>query len=133
MSMSKSLVIVESPTKARTLSRFLDKNFQIEASMGHVRDLPKAKLGVDTEHDFAPEYVIPKDKRKVVENLKHLAEKVDQVILATDPDREGEAIAYHLGQVLGFLGSWVAGEEKPNNQTTQSPNNPALPAGGLKR
>lgn len=94
--MSKPLIIVESPTKARTLSRFLGSEFTIEASMGHVRDLPKAKLGVDIEKDFEPQYVIPKDKRKTVENLKALALKATEVILATDPDREGEAIAWHV-------------------------------------
>lgn len=94
--MSKPLIIVESPTKARTLSRFLGKDFLIEASMGHVRDLPKAKLGVDIENGFEPQYVIPKDKRKTVENLKDLALKAKEVILATDPDREGEAIAWHV-------------------------------------
>ncbi len=96
MAMSKTLVIVESPTKAKTLSRFLGKNFKIEASMGHVRDLPKAKLGVDTDKDFEPQYVIPKDKRKIVENLKHLAKDCAEIVLATDPDREGEAIAHHV-------------------------------------
>ena len=94
--MSKPLIIVESPTKARTLSRFLGSEFTIEASMGHVRDLPKAKLGVDIDKDFEPQYVIPKDKRKTVENLKALALKAKEVILATDPDREGEAIAWHV-------------------------------------
>lgn len=94
--MSKPLIIVESPTKARTLARFLGDNFHIEASMGHVRDLPKAKLGVDVDKDFEPQYVIPKDKRKTVENLKEISKTSDEVILATDPDREGEAIAWHI-------------------------------------
>jgi DNA topoisomerase-1 len=94
--MSKTLIIVESPTKARTLSRFLGDSYHIEASMGHVRDLPKAKLGVDVEKDFEPQYVIPKDKRKTVENLKEISKKADEIILATDPDREGEAIAWHI-------------------------------------
>lgn len=97
--MSKKLVIVESPTKARTLGRFLGNEYQIEASMGHVRDLPKAKLGVDVERDFEPAYVIPKNKRKVVENLKHVSRGASEIILATDPDREGEAIAWHVGQL----------------------------------
>jgi len=97
--MAKELVIVESPTKARTLARFLGSNYQIEASMGHVRDLPKAKLGVDVEHDFTPQYVIPRDKRKIVEKLKEVAGKAKKIILATDPDREGEAIAWHISQI----------------------------------
>jgi len=106
--MSKPLIIVESPTKAKTLSRFLGDNFTIEASMGHVRDLPKAKLGVDIENNFEPQYVIPKDKRKTVEHLKEVASKAKEVILATDPDREGEAIAWHVS----FLTSGkVAGEK----------------------
>lgn len=102
--MPKTLVIVESPTKAKTLSRFLDDNFKIEASMGHVRDLPKSKLGVDTDKDFEPAYVIPKDKRKIVENLKHIAKDAKEIILATDPDREGEAIAWHVEQLTTIKG-----------------------------
>lgn len=94
--MAKPLIIVESPTKARTLSRFLGDDFRIEASMGHVRDLPKAKLGVDVEKNFEPQYVIPKDKRKTVENLKEISKSASEIILATDPDREGEAIAWHI-------------------------------------
>jgi DNA topoisomerase-1 len=94
------LVIVESPTKAKTLARFLGKDYQIEASMGHVRDLPPKKLGVDVEHDFKPEYVVAAGKQKIVRALKAAASKSDEVILATDPDREGEAIAYHVKHVL---------------------------------
>ena len=103
--MSKQLVVVESPTKARTLSRFLGADYKIEASMGHVRDLPKAKLGVDTDHDFEPTYVIPRDKRKIVERLKEVAAKAKEVILATDPDREGEAIAWHIANLVGEVKS----------------------------
>lgn len=99
--MSKPLIIVESPTKARTLARFLGNEFSIEASMGHVRDLPKSKLGVEVEKDFEPQYVIPKDKRKTVEHLKDLSRKSSEVILATDPDREGEAIAWHVAHIVG--------------------------------
>ena len=99
--MSKKLVIVESPTKARTLSRFLGDDYQIEASMGHVRDLPKSKLGVDTNKSFEPQYVIPSDKKKIVDLLKEAAKKADEVILATDPDREGEAIAWHIASIFG--------------------------------
>lgn len=94
------LIIVESPTKARTLTRFLGKEYRIEASMGHVRDLPKSALGVDVEHDFAPSYIIPRDKTKQVNALKDVAAKADEVILATDPDREGEAIAFHIAEIL---------------------------------
>ena len=99
--MSKKLVIVESPTKARTLSRFLGDDYQIEASMGHVRDLPKSKLGVDTNKNFEPQYVIPADKKKIVDFLKVASKKSNEIILATDPDREGEAIAWHIANIIG--------------------------------
>src|SRR3989304_5400199 len=102
------LIIVESPTKARTLSRFLGKDYKIEASMGHVRDLPKAKLGVDVEKNFEPEYVIPRAKRKTVEHIRDISKSAKNIILATDPDREGEAIAWHVQQL-------VAGNQKENN------------------
>ncbi len=94
------LIIVESPTKARTLTRFLDGKFTIEATLGHIRDLPKADLGVDIEHDFTPRYVIPKDRQKRVGELRELAKKAESIILATDPDREGEAIAWHTASLL---------------------------------
>ncbi len=95
-----NLVIVESPTKARTLTKFLGKGYQIEASMGHIRDLPKGNLGVDLEDNFNPLYVIPRDKRKKVNELKKLAATAKNLWLATDPDREGEAIAWHLSYLL---------------------------------
>ena len=98
----KTLVIVESPTKAKTISRFLGRNFVVESSFGHVRDLPSSTLGVDVEHDFTPKYVIPKKARPRVKTLKELAKKSDKIILATDEDREGEAIAWHLTQALGL-------------------------------
>src|SRR3989344_3691940 len=120
--MPKTLVIVESPTKARTLSRFLGDKYKIEASRGHVRDLTKAKLGVDTEADFAPQYVIPKDKRKVVENLKHIAKDAAEIVLATDPDREGEAIAWHIANIVGEIQNPKSEirnkNKKPTNQLT---------------
>ena len=94
------IVIVESPTKAKTISKFLGKGFTVESSYGHIRDLPKSKLGIDVKHDFEPTYVIPKKAEPVVENLKKLSAKADTVILATDEDREGEAIAWHLIQAL---------------------------------
>src|SRR5581483_4314932 len=96
----KNVILVESPTKAKTLTRFLKGKFAIEASMGHIRDLPKGKLGIDIEKDFEPAYVIPKDKRKTVEGLKNLAKDATTIILATDPDREGEAISFHLHELL---------------------------------
>ena len=97
--MSK-LVIVESPTKAKTISKFLGKGYKIESSFGHIRDLPKSKMGIDIEHDFEPEYLIPRDKSKHVKELQAFAKKADEVILATDEDREGEAIAWHLVHAL---------------------------------
>ncbi len=90
------LVIVESPTKARTLTRFLDKSYSVMASMGHVRDLPKSQLGVDVEHKFKPTYVVEDTKKKLVNELIRASKKTNQIIIATDPDREGEAIGYHL-------------------------------------
>lgn len=96
----KNLILVESPTKARTLTRFLEGKYDIEASYGHIRDLPKGDLGVDIEKDFTPKYVIPSAKRKTVEELKRKAKNADNIILATDPDREGEAISYHLYELL---------------------------------
>ena len=95
-----NLVIVESPAKARTIEKFLGKDFKVESSFGHVRDLPKSDLGVDVENDFKPKYVIPTKARKQVSLLRELAQESDEVILATDEDREGEAIAWHLAETL---------------------------------
>jgi len=94
------LVIVESPTKAKTLSKFLGKQYQMTASFGHIRDLPKAELGVDVDKDFEPKYVIPTKARKTVNQLKKDIKDKDNIILATDEDREGEAIAFHLKEIL---------------------------------
>jgi len=96
------LVIVESPTKAKTISKFLGKDYKIESSFGHIRDLPKGNLGIDIENNFEPKYVIPTKVRKVVTSLKKEAKKSESVILATDEDREGEAIAWHLTKALGL-------------------------------
>lgn len=95
-----NLVIVESPTKARKLSKFLGSDYVVEASVGHIRDLPKSGLSVDTENNFEPTYAISKDKNKVVSKLRAAAGKADKIYLATDPDREGEAIAWHVKYVL---------------------------------
>ncbi|MEE0856696.1 MAG: type I DNA topoisomerase [Ruminococcus sp.] len=96
------LVIVESPAKAKTIKKYLGPDYEVVASMGHVRDLPKARLSVDIKHGFAPKYDIIKGKEKLVKELKGLAEKSDNVYLATDPDREGEAISWHLAYILGL-------------------------------
>jgi len=97
---AKGLVVVESPAKAKTLKKYLGKNFDVKASVGHVMDLPKSSLGVDPEKDFEPVYEMIKGKQKVVEELAKAALKADKVYLAADPDREGEAIAWHVAQVL---------------------------------
>lgn len=94
------LIIVESPTKEKTLSRFLNKNYKIASTKGHIRDLPKSKLGVDVEKNFEPQYIIILNKRKTIKELKELGKKAETIILATDPDREGEAIAWHTAKVL---------------------------------
>lgn len=98
----KKLVIVESPAKARTIAKFLGKEFKVEASMGHIRDLPKSDLGVDVENNFAPKYINIRGKADVINRLKKSAQEAEKVYLATDPDREGEAISWHLAIILGL-------------------------------
>ena len=99
--MSK-LVIVESPTKVKTVKKYLGQGYNVTASMGHVRDLPAAKLSVDIKNDFAPKYAVIKGKEKLVKELKNMVAESDGVYLATDPDREGEAISWHLATLLGL-------------------------------
>ncbi|HXY61500.1 MAG TPA: type I DNA topoisomerase, partial [Nitrospirota bacterium] len=96
----KSLVIVESPAKAKTIAKYLGKDYTVKASVGHIMDLPKSKLGVDIEKNFEPSYIQIKGKGPVVKELKSAAKKADRILLATDPDREGEAIAFHVAEVL---------------------------------
>ncbi|MBF0492835.1 MAG: type I DNA topoisomerase [Deltaproteobacteria bacterium] len=98
--MSKTLVIVESPSKAKTIGKYLGKNYSVKASVGHVKDLPVSKLGVDIKNDFEPTYEVIKGKKKVIDEIKSAAEKSDYVFLATDPDREGEAIAWHIAEEI---------------------------------
>ena len=100
--MSQKLVIVESPAKAKTIKRFLGSGYVVEASMGHIRDLPKSQLGVDTENKFQPKYITIRGKGKLLANLKKAAKNAEKVLLATDPDREGEAISWHLAHILGI-------------------------------
>lgn len=100
--MAKNLVIVESPTKSKTIEKFLGKNYTVRASMGHLRDLPKSTFGVDVEHDFEPKYINIRGKGDLIKELKTLAKKSDKIFLATDPDREGEAISWHLAYILGI-------------------------------
>lgn len=99
--MSK-LLIVESPTKVKSIKKYLGSGYEVMASMGHIRDLPKSKMGVDIEHDFKPQYINMSDKKELIKSLKDAAANSDEVLLATDPDREGEAISWHLAQILAL-------------------------------
>ena len=96
------LVIVESPAKAKTIGKYLGDGYEVTASMGHIRDLPASQLGIDVEHDYAPQYISIKGKEKLIKELKSKAKHADGVLLATDPDREGEAISWHLANILGL-------------------------------
>ena len=96
----KKLIIVESPAKATTIKKFLGSNVKVIASKGHLRDLPKSRLGVDIENNFEPEYINVRGKGDLIKELKKKALSSDEVYLATDPDREGEAIAWHLSKIL---------------------------------
>ena len=98
--MADKLIIVESPAKANTIKKFLGGSTKVLASMGHIRDLPKSKMGIDIEHDFEPEYINIRGKGDLIKSLKQEAKKAKKVYLATDPDREGEAIAWHLAYIL---------------------------------
>ncbi|MFQ6036989.1 MAG: toprim domain-containing protein, partial [Candidatus Aminicenantales bacterium] len=98
--MARQLVIVESPAKARTINRYLGSRYTVKASMGHIRDLPRKELGVDIENDFRPRYALIPEKKRVVNELQEHARKAEAVFLAADPDREGEAICWHLAALL---------------------------------
>ncbi len=97
----RNLVIVESPAKAKTIGKYLGDDYEVTASMGHIRDLPASQLGIDVEHGYAPQYISIKGKEKLIKELKSKAKHADGVLLATDPDREGEAISWHLANILG--------------------------------
>src|SRR5262249_45623895 len=99
---AKHLVIVESPAKAKTLSKYLGRDYQVKAAIGHVMDLPKSKLGVDVENDFAAEYHVIQGKTAILADIKKAAKDKENVYLASDPDREGEAIAWHIASKLGY-------------------------------
>ncbi|MDO8785005.1 MAG: toprim domain-containing protein, partial [Syntrophales bacterium] len=99
--MSNSLIIVESPTKVKTIKKYLGSDFNVLASVGHVKDLPKSKLGIDIDNDFSPTYQVMDSKKKVVADLKKAARQADNIYLAPDPDREGEAIAWHIAEEIG--------------------------------
>jgi len=111
-----NLIIVESPTKARTLERFLGKDFSVEATIGHIKDLPKSKLGVDVENDFAPEYVLLAKKGESVKKIKEAAKTAKSIYLATDPDREGEAIAKHIHEILSEKDTKILSAKKRKNR-----------------
>ena len=117
------LVIVESPTKARTIGRFLGKEYEIKASMGHIMDLPKSTLGVDVDHNFDPQFELVEAKKKIITDLKSSAKSAKQIILATDPDREGEAIAAHVAQILSAEDIKILSKDKTKNHLiSQYPN-----------
>ena len=98
--MEKKVLVVESPTKARTISRYLDSGYKVVSTVGHIRDLPKSKLGVDVDNGFEPEYQTIKGKAKTLKAIKDAAKNAGEVFLGPDPDREGEAIAWHVAEVL---------------------------------
>ena len=98
----KTLVIVESPSKAKTIGKYLGSKYRVVASVGHVRDLPKSKLGIDIDNDFDPQYISIRGKGDLIKELKKEAKKAEKIYLATDPDREGEAISWHLAFLLGI-------------------------------
>ena len=102
MAKASNLVIVESPSKAKTIGKYLGPDYVVKASMGHLRDLPKSKMGVDLENDFTPQYIPVKGKEDLIKELKKEAAKAQTVYLATDPDREGEAISWHLKELLNL-------------------------------
>ena len=96
----KTLVVVESPTKAKTLSKILGSKYTVKASIGHIKDLPKSRIAIDVENNFQPEYILVKGKAKIKNELVKLARGSQKILLASDPDREGEAIAWHLCNIL---------------------------------
>src|SRR5215210_5903823 len=100
--MPKNLLIVESPAKAKTIEKILGADFEVKSCYGHIRDLEKDEMGIDIKHNYKPRYIVPEEKQKVVKELKQLAKRSDEVWLATDEDREGEAISWHLCEVLGL-------------------------------
>src|SRR6476469_7610061 len=108
MASKKALVIVESPAKANTINKYLGKEFVVKASLGHVKDLPKSKLGVDIENDFEPVYDIIPGKEKVIKELRTAAKSANRILLAADPDREGEAICQHVKEILDGNGKGKA-------------------------
>ena len=105
--MAKYLVIVESPAKVKTIKKFLGANYEVAASNGHVRDFPKSQFGIDVEHDYEPKYITIRGKGDILANLRKEVKKAEKIYLATDPDREGEAISWHLMEALKLSGKKV--------------------------
>ena len=105
--MAENLVIVESPAKVKTIKKFLGKNYELLASQGHVRDMPKSQLGIGPENDYEPKYITIRGKGPILADLRKSAKKGDKIYLATDPDREGEAIAWHLANSLNLEGKFT--------------------------
>ena len=125
--MAKYLVIVESPAKVKTIKKFLGKNYEVMASNGHVRDLPKSQLGIDVEGDFEPKYITIRGKGDILAKLRKEAKKAEKIYLATDPDREGEAISWHLVNALKLEGknvSRISFNEITKNAVKESLKNP---------
>ena len=119
--MAKTLVVVESPAKAKTIEKYLGGDYAVRASYGHLRDLPKSKLGVDVEHEFQVEYEVPEDSKRHVSDLKRALKDADDLILATDYDREGEAIAFHVATLLGKRSApRPSGSPSPRSPATRS-------------
>ncbi|MGB4473260.1 MAG: DNA topoisomerase, partial [Limnochordia bacterium] len=124
--MATSLVIVESPAKARTIKKFLGSRYTVKATMGHLKDLPRSQFGVDVDNDYQPKYITIRGKGSILQELKKAAKKSDRVFLATDPDREGEAIAWHVAQELNLDGEKCRIEfrEITKNAVTNAIKNP---------
>ena len=116
----KTLVIVESPAKAKSIGKFLGSRYKVVASVGHVRDLPKSTLGIDVDHGYEPKYITIKGKGPLIKDLKKEAKTARRVMLATDPDREGEAISWHLAHILGIDESDVCRIEFMRSRRTPS-------------
>lgn len=122
--MSMNLIIVESPTKAKTLSRFLGKDYVVEATTGHIKDLPKSQLGVNVDKNFEPDYLVVEKRADTIETLLKEAKKAKQIFIATDPDREGEAIAQHVEEILGGKDIKILSKKKENHSISKYPNVP---------
>src|SRR6201994_5072939 len=118
--MAKALVIVESPAKAKTINKYRGRNYIVKASLGHIKDLPKRDLAVDVDNGFRPKYEVIEGKKKLIQELKDAAKKVDKIYLAADPDREGEAICWHLQEELNPGRNKKDDDGKPKKTTKKA-------------